>query len=95
MVALGYRIPNAIRRVDISKPQGGTRMLGMETLTDRLMQQALHQILRLLWARLFGSELRLSSGVKRASGRQGSQAIHIGREKILWWISIWHSSSIG
>ena len=38
----GTYVPNAVRRVT---PQGGTRMLGIPTLTDRLIQQALHQIL--------------------------------------------------
>ena len=33
-------------------------------------------------AHLFGLELWLPSGEKRTSGRQGSPAIHIGREKI-------------
>jgi RNA-directed DNA polymerase len=34
-----------VRRVDIPKPQGGVRTLGIPTLTDRLIQQALHQVL--------------------------------------------------
>jgi len=41
----GSYIPSAVRRVDIPKPQGGTRTLGIPTLTDRLIQQALHQVL--------------------------------------------------
>jgi len=31
--------------VDIPKPQGGIRTLGIPTLTDRLIQQALYQVL--------------------------------------------------
>lgn len=41
----GRYIPAAVRRVDIAKPQGGVRTLGIPTLTDRLIQQALHQVL--------------------------------------------------
>lgn len=32
--------------MDIPKPQGGARTLGIPTLTDRLIQQALHQVLQ-------------------------------------------------
>jgi RNA-directed DNA polymerase len=41
----GSYMPSPVRRVDIEKPQGGTRTLGIPTLTDRLIQQALHQVL--------------------------------------------------
>ena len=39
-----YR-PAAVRAVDIAKPGGGTRRVGIPTVPDRLIQQALHPVL--------------------------------------------------
>ena len=37
--------PQAVRGVEIPKPGGGVRQLGIPTAVDRLIQQALHQVL--------------------------------------------------
>lgn len=41
--------PLAVKGVEIPKPKGGTRLLGIPTVLDRLVQQAIHQVLEPLF----------------------------------------------
>lgn len=71
----GSYAPSPVRRVDIPKPGGGTRMLGVPTVLDRIIQQAIVIVLTPILDPTFSES---SYGFR--PGRSAHQAVRKARE---------------
>ncbi|HBR5504718.1 TPA: group II intron reverse transcriptase/maturase [Klebsiella pneumoniae] len=69
--------PSPVRRVTIPKPGGGERLLGIQTVVDRFIQQAMMQVLQARWDASFSDS---SYGFR--PGRSAHQAVKQAHEYI-------------
>ena len=73
----GSYLPSAVRAVDIPKPSGGVRTLGIPTVLDRLVQQALLQVLQPIVEPTFSAS---SYGFR--PGRSAHQALRAAKHYV-------------
>ncbi len=71
--------PKAVKRVEIPKPDGGKRMLGVPTVIDRMIQQAIVQVLQPMYEPLF-SESSYGFRPKRSAQQAMKQAMEYYKE---------------
>jgi group II intron reverse transcriptase/maturase len=73
----GSFVPSPVKRIEIPKPNGGVRKLGIPTVLDRLIQQAIHQVFSPIFEPTFSSH---SYGFR--PGRSAHDAVKAAQDHI-------------
>jgi RNA-directed DNA polymerase len=79
--------PKPVRRVEIAKPDGGVRKLGIPSVLDRFIQQSVLQVLQRRWDRTFSAH---SYGFRpgRSAHHAVAQAQHYMAEGYGWVVDL-------